>query len=256
MKKQRIFTLIELLVVIAIIAILASMLLPALNKARDKAKSIQCTNNLKQIGSAILMYTGDYNDQLPDLAGANTAGESGSYYTAYVCKWSVMMGLGKLYKPTMHNLKSQGPANAYLSNRATVQCPGAAGKYWNNHSYWWDSKNYDENTEYCPDNAVASYHYANWYKLDNIISSDPSNIRYYLNKGRKSGGKIAALSGSRAPLVWDYLFGVDRFADSHHQDAYPKIKLNVLFADGSVEDERVDLSVPDFAVDAVYRYRN
>jgi len=84
-KPWRAFTLIELLVVISIFALLISLLLPALEGARDSARKILCANNLRQLGVVVPIYADDNNDRLPPaLVGAMTSGDWQFFIAPYV----------------------------------------------------------------------------------------------------------------------------------------------------------------------------
>ncbi len=160
------FTLVELLIVIAIIAILAGMLLPALNAARRKAEAVTCLNNLKQYGTAYFSYATDFEDYLPFNQDC----------TGYWLQWinHVMPYLGA--KPKAYGwdaTNSSSAQSAIFVQRSKLYCP----------SRW----KMDHPTNF----AQPSYAPNGWFGLSKMIDSGTTCKGFRLG----SSGRGKNLSG-------------------------------------------------------------
>ena len=129
MKKETRFTLVELLVVIGIIAVLAAMLMPALGKAREKAKQAECINNQKNLSLAITMYSNDNRSHFPYLTdGATGNGVYGGWirYENFPCPTSGIFDI------------EGGTLFSYVGTVKVYRCPSEKTR--NNNSYGINSK--------------------------------------------------------------------------------------------------------------------
>ena len=231
-SRRKLFTLIELLVVIAIIAILAAMLLPALSKAREKARAISCTNQMKTLGQMHLLYAGDYEGWgfVPYCNNDATANLKPL--------WQAISSAGYIGPFDVEKFFQSTPAQPLPQFR----CPSQTGSpHVNTHTDYGANLHLTGYGKYAPWGRAISYGTTSinapgsmFFLMESVKS--PSSVVYWAEVVRH---KHWQFSTTGAPNVWNYYrvkkTGVcaDGFAERlPHGD-----KSNICYVDGHVDSQ-------------------
>ena len=231
------FTLIELLVVIAIIAILAAMLLPALSKAKVTAKNINCINNLRQLGTCVHLYTGDFRDCFVPNNSVSIIGTNGPASNDKGASWCLDTDARKELSP--QNLVN-GLMYGYNTSVAIYHCPSdlstledATGQKlsaprWRSYNMSDSINGFPEYQAADPMMAYVSTLIPVWKKYTSVRQRRPDGYFVFIDEHEDT--ILDSMFGSPpigGPWATDYWW--DMPSDRHSRGA------NLSFVDGHVE---------------------
>ena len=247
-NSRRGFTLLELLVVISVVSVLAGILLPALSKVRQQARTLLGTSNQRQIVSAVSLYAADNDEQYPESIA--TLGDESSHWN-----WQEpMMITGyRARSPRLHRSMS-AYLRTYIQDAGTMYCPNAPRKYkylqdawdagdeWDNpltlpvqdpvsgtYCFYWNYTGYLEDRDYLfigPRNSVGGR------RQSKLLVSDYFGYDHHRNPNSYgSCERFAGASIIEGTLLSSAYWSFKRGAGSHPLD----IKLRAGYTDGHVE---------------------